>query len=230
MVGLGCAEPNFCHCWLCWGRSAAKFQLGRGALTPKQPSAPCPGAPLTGTVPSLDIPEAGAPPGQAGREAGGGAKRLRPCCKPLGISIKSYSLKVLAGGGGAHILGATFRVLSCQCQPRWGRLGLGVTLFPPPAVPLLTPPSTWGGADSSVMEWAGMQESSQRLGCTGRGVRVTPPTCSQTLVLGGGRTHSGVGGVNGPCPSPQIDHVAQFSRLPVASLLFILSGTRAGDL
>lgn len=38
------------------------------------------------------------------------------------------------------------------------------------------------------------------------------------------------GGVNGPCPSPQIDHVAQFSRLPVASLLFILSGTRAGDL
>lgn len=145
MVGLGCAEPNFCHCWLCWGRSAAKFQLGRGALTPKQPSAPCPGAPLTGTVPSLDIPEAGAPPGQAGREAGGGAKRLRPCCKPLGISIKSYSLKVLAGGGGSYF-GSHFQGPELSVPAPLGQTGFGGNPFPSPSSPTFDTPLHLGGS------------------------------------------------------------------------------------
>lgn len=51
---------------------------------------------------------------------------------------------------------------------------------------------------------------------------MTPPTCPQSLVLGGGdkdtlRVEWG-------------NHVAQFNRLLVASLLFILSGPRVGDL
>lgn len=212
------------------GEVGGQISAGEGSANPKTTQCPLPRCTPHWHSPLLGHTRGWCPP-RSGREGGRwGGQEAATLLQTTGYLHQILFTEGACGGGGAHILGATFRVLSCQCQPRWGRLGLGVTLFPPPAVPLLTPPSTWGGADSSVMEWAGMQESSQRLGCTGRGVRVTPPTCSQTLVLGGGRTHSGVGGVNGPCPSPQIDHVAQFSRLPVASLLFILSGTRAGDL
>lgn len=96
-----------------------------------------------------------------------------------------------------------------------GDAGFGVTLFPPgsSAVTPLHP----------RMEWAGMQRV-LRVGDQGAPTPLLPPPGAGGVTCTPGR------GVTGPCPPQVGNHVAQFSRVLVASLLFILSGTSVGDL
>lgn len=140
-VALGEEEPDLCHCWLHW----ANFSWGGENWSQissgegrTAPKTPLPWCPLLSHTPG-----------------GGTTGNLHQTPGTEGAGR--------AQGFGAAISG----VPSCQCQPRWGSLGLGPPLFPPHSPPLA--PSQRGWRDGDIVVGAG------KLGVCREGVKVTPP-------------------------------------------------------
>lgn len=185
-----------------------QISAGEGRTAPKTPLPWC--SPHPPPAPSPPQPQPG-PGGARGTHEGGGETPGNPHQTPF-----------TEGAGRAQVFwGAISGVPSCQCQPRWGSLGLRVPLFPPHS-PLLTPPLSGTGGKQQHRGGCGTARGVQR-GAEGDPTTLTP-------LPGAGGVGDTLRGDEGSVSIPRRDHVAQFRRLPAPSLLFILSGIRAGAL